>query len=123
MARRALILEDEKVLRKHLGRLLQREGFEVCAAASVQTFRDHVACERFDVVLLDLSLPDGDGICAWEQARGEQPAARAILMTAHGSADTARRAAASGIAAVLAKPLDLRALLDWVEPGAATGAA
>jgi DNA-binding NtrC family response regulator len=119
MARRALILEDERVLRKHVARLLEREGYEVCAAETVGAFRELAGVGRYDVVLLDLSLPDGDGIRAWEQVSGGQPDAMALLMTAHGTADTACRAAAAGIVAVLPKPLDLRRLVECIELSAA----
>ncbi len=110
-----LILEDDGVLRKHLARLLGRRGFDVTTTASVSEFRRTLTSSRFTAVLLDLSLPDGDGVDAWSESREHLPDATALLMTAQSCAAVEERADRAGIAAVLDKPFrvtDLLALLD-----------
>ena len=114
MARRILILEDEKLLTKHLARLFVARGYEVHTAATVASFLAIARGERFETLLLDLHLPDGDGLDAWARIRDMQPGARTILMTAHGSADVAARALDLGIHAILSKPLNLSLLLASV---------
>lgn len=111
MRRRMLILEDDVILRKHLCRLLSRHGFEVQAVSSVSAFLGRALRLRFHVLLLDLSLPDGDGLEAWERARPAQDGAVAVLMTAHGSEEVLSRAARLGIRTMLPKPLDVPSLL------------
>ena len=112
VARRMLILEDERLLTKHLARLFAARGYEVQTVGTVASFVAVARGERFEMLLLDLHLPDGSGLDAWEEARATQTGARAILMTAHGSADVARRARELGIHAVLSKPLNLSLLLS-----------
>lgn len=111
MTRRMLLLEDDAILRKHLCRLLARHGFEVRAVSSVDAFLSWALRLEFQAFLLDLSLPDGDGLDAWGRARSVQPGAVAVLMTAHGSDEVARRAADLGIQALLPKPIDVPNLL------------
>lgn len=109
--RSVLILEDDGVLRRQLSRCLDRRGFVVTATASVREFRASLAASRYAAVLLDLSLPDGDGVEAWRAGRDCQPGATAFLMTAQAGPEVAERAGQAGIAAVLDKPLRVSELL------------
>ena len=114
MVRRVLVLEDEPILAKHLVRLFSARGYEVHTAHTVATFLALARGGRFEVVLLDLLLPDGNGLDAWGEARAAQVGARAILMTAHGTPELACRARALGIHTLLGKPLQLSLLLSAV---------
>ena len=106
-----LILEDERLLTKHLARLFAARGYEVQTVGTVASFVAVARGQRFEMLLLDLHLPDGSGLDAWAAARDGQAGARAILMTAHGSPEVAARARELGIHAVLSKPLNLSLLL------------
>lgn len=110
MARRVLILEDDAPLIRQLGRLLTTRGYEVHVTSSVAAFLATVEGERFDAFLLDLWLPDGNGLDAWATARSGQRTAAAILMTADFTPEVERKAAALDMSA-LPKPLDVAALL------------
>lgn len=114
MERRILILEDEPLLAKQLARLFARRGYEVHSASSVAQFLALALRLPFQALLLDLRLPDGDGLEAWARARGAQAGAVVVAMTAHGGADAARRADELGVRAVLAKPLDVSSLLSAI---------
>lgn len=114
MRRRILILEDDVLLRKQLRRLFHARGWDVRDTESVSAFVDAAAEASFDACLFDLSLPDGDGLDAWRRARSSQPAARPVLMTAHGGAGVDERAWALGVLTTLAKPFDLAALVAAV---------
>jgi len=116
-----LILEDERLLTKHLARLFAARGYEVQTVGTVAGFVAVARGERFETLLLDLHLPDGSGLDAWAEARTTQAGARAILMTAHGSPEVAARARELGIHAVLSKPLNLSLLLSsFAEPSGPT---
>ena len=118
MGRRILIVDDDDLLRVQLQRLFTRRGYEVATAASMSEFIAALASGPFDACLFDLSLPDGSGLDAWESAGAEQRHATAVLMTAYGTDDVARRATELGVRAILGKPLDLPVLLAAVGSGA-----
>lgn len=116
VTRRVLIVEDAAVLRKHLARLFAREGYMVttaanCAEALAQLNRTH-----FDVLLLDLALPDGDGLDLLAGLRDRQPL-QTLVMTASCTPEKERRAGQLKVS-VLRKPLDLVLLIDAVRSGA-----
>ena len=111
VGRRILILEDEPLLTKHLRRLLAARGYDVHVADTVGAFLAAARRQRFDALLLDLSLPDGDGLSAWAEARSAQEGAVAVMMTACRSPEVARRAQDLGVRALLPKPLEVPLLL------------
>ena len=121
MARSILILEDEAVLRKHLCRSFERRGFDVRGAGSVAEFLEAARDRRYDTVLLDVSLPDGDGLEAWALARALQGDAEAFVLTSQALADVAPRAALLGVRTLLSKPVDLPALMGAVNARAGGG--
>jgi len=112
----ALIVEDDAGLRDSLGLLVGREGYEVRLAADRAEALRLLTQAPADVVLLDLGLPDGDGI---ELLRDEDLAARCdfIVMTGNASVETAVQALRVGSLDYLTKPVDrerLRTLLASV---------
>jgi DNA-binding response OmpR family regulator len=117
MTRRMLLLEDDGLLRKQIAVFFRRLGYEVHVAQTVAAFRALAEHGRFDTFLFDLSLPDGDGLVAWQAVRASQEGARAILMTAHGGPGLAERAAQAAVDVVLPKPLDLLTLQEAAAAG------
>ncbi len=109
------------MLRKQIARFFRRGGYEVHEAETVAGVLELAADERFDTCLFDLSLPDGDGLVAWQAVRAFQPGARLILMTAHAGPGLAERTAAACVYAILAKPLDLFTLQAVAESAASRG--
>ncbi len=116
VARRVLIVEDAAVLRKHLARLFAREGYTVTTAASCAEALAQLHRTRFDVLLLDLALPDGDGLDLLAGLRERQPR-QTLLMTASCTPEKERRAGQLNVS-VLRKPLDLVFLIAAVRSGA-----
>jgi two-component system, NtrC family, response regulator HydG len=112
----ALIVEDDAGLRDSLGLLVSREGYDVRYAADRSQAQRMLAEAPADVVLLDIGLPDGDGI---ELLRDQELAARCdfIVMTGNASVETAVQALRVGTLDYLTKPVDrdrLRTLLAAV---------
>ena len=112
----ALVVEDDAGLRDSLGMLVAREGYDVRYAASRAEARKRLAEGYSDVVLLDLGLPDGDGM---DLVRDEELAANCdfIVMTGNASVDSAVQAMRIGSLDYLTKPVDrerLRTLLASV---------
>lgn len=120
MIGRVLIVEDEAVLRKHLARFFAREGYEVSTASSSAEALDRLHGAPFDMLLLDLMLPDGDGLDLLA-GLGERRPPRTVVMTASSDPRDERRAHALK-AVMLRKPLDLLRLARALRGGAARAA-
>lgn len=106
-----LILEDDATLRRQLGRVFASRGYDVVETASVAGFVAASAQRTYDACLLDLCLPDGNGLDAWELVRPAQEDAVAVAMSGQPTPEAEERARQLGCAALLAKPFDLSALL------------
>ena len=115
VAQRILILEDDATLRRYLGRAFGARGYEVVETSSVAAFVDAGRARAYDACLLDLSLPDGNGLDAWDRVRTWQTRAIPIVMSARPTADAEARAHRLGCAAVLTKPFDLSAAVAACE--------
>ncbi len=110
-----LIVEDEKLLRWSLEKRLTGIGHKVDAAADLAQAADLLARRQPDVVLLDLSLPDGFGLDFFESHRGKLEGAAVIVMTAVGQVEDAVRAMKLGALDFLTKPVDHDELLRLVD--------
>ncbi len=114
MGQRVLIVEDEPVLRKHLERLLIREGYVVTAVGSRAEALQHLARGRFETLLLDVKLPDGDGLDLLAELRERSRPQHTVVMTASYSSENEARAYQLNVRLMLRKPLDLRQLVSAV---------
>jgi DNA-binding NtrC family response regulator len=102
-----LLVDDDDVFRTVMGRELDRSGFEIVFAANGGEALQ-VAAERQPLVaVLDLSLPDMTGLQLLERLRAACPTTEAIMLTGHGSIDTAIQAIRSGAFDYVAKPCPL----------------
>lgn len=114
MKRRVLIVDDEPNILKSLSSPLEREGYDVGTAAG---YSDAVAANdgSYDCVLLDVWLPDGDGVALLETFRKQYPDQIIVMMSGHSTIGTAVRAVKSGAHDFLEKPLSLEKVLITVE--------
>ena len=111
---RLLVVDDDADLLRLLSMRLQANGYRVATADCVEAARSRLGVERFDLVLSDVRLPDGDGLALFEDIRRQHPALPVILLTAHGSIPDAVEATALGVAGYLTKPFDSQALLRGI---------
>ena len=102
-----LIVEDEPVLARELGRFLEDAGHSVRLAGTGREATAALAEAEPDVALLDLRLPDASGIDVLAQLQEQNPELAVVLMTAFGSVSDAVQAMKQGAADYLQKPLDL----------------
>ncbi|MDY0046695.1 MAG: sigma 54-interacting transcriptional regulator [Thauera propionica] len=107
-----LLIDDDPDLLRLLSMRLKANGYRVSTAASVEAARGLLGIERFDLVLSDVRLPDGDGLALFEEIRQQHPALPVILLTAHGTIPDAVEATSRGVAGYLTKPFDSQALLS-----------
>lgn len=80
MTLRVLVVDDSLTVRMDLSEAFQRAGFDVVAAATVGDARKALADGTFDVALLDILLPDGDGVDLLSEIRSDEHAADTVVM-------------------------------------------
>src|SRR6478609_8494458 len=115
-----LIIDDEAAIRESLQTLLELEGYDVGVAASGEEGLARLGDRPFDLVLLDLALPDRNGIDLLPEIRAIDPQLPVIMITAYGTVENAVRAMQSGAANFVQKPwdnekllADVRAAVGW----------
>jgi DNA-binding NtrC family response regulator len=106
-----LIVDDEAEIRESLETLLQLEGYRVVTAGSAQEGLAQIGERAFDVVLLDLALPDRNGMEVLGEIRIANPQQAVIMVTAYGTVENAVRAMQSGATNFIQKPWDNEKLL------------
>ena len=110
-----LIVDDEEKIRTMLRGVLQDEGFRTLEADSGEKVLDLVAQWHPRLVLLDIWMPHMDGIALLEQLQSRNPALPVIVISGHGTIETAVRATKLGAADFLEKPFSLDTLLRSVQ--------
>jgi DNA-binding NtrC family response regulator len=131
-AHRVLIVDDESSLRTALFRVMDRQGFQVITANSIKEAEFLAGCapangqksdqkadnangdQTLDLALVDLRLPDGDGIELMQRLRAAHPAIQVIILTGHGSIELAVRATQHGAFHFITKPFNMEELLSIV---------
>jgi DNA-binding NtrC family response regulator len=108
---RLLVVDDEKLIRGSLQRALAGLGYEVDAADSSAAALTALARTRFDLVVLDLKLPDGTGLALLRRIVGEAPDTKVVVITAHGTVETAVEAMKLGAYDFIKKPFELDEIL------------
>ncbi|HEY0051051.1 MAG TPA: sigma-54 dependent transcriptional regulator [Pyrinomonadaceae bacterium] len=115
MARKAiLVVDDEKSQREILEMILSGEGYDVTTASSGEAALKFVADRRFDLVLSDLKMTGMSGIDLLKELVAYDKSIMVILLTAHGTVDSAFEAKDMGAFAYLQKPYDREKLLETV---------
>ncbi len=110
---RALVVDDDPEILRPLAKLVEGEGFTTRTAESLAKARSQLAGDSWDVVIADLSLPDGSALDLLSQIE-DLAETEVILITGHGSIDSAIEAFRGGAIDYLTKPIDtgrLRGLL------------
>jgi DNA-binding NtrC family response regulator len=111
--RRVLVVDDDEAVLKGLGEYFARLGYEVVRAATGKEGLTAFQTQEPDVTILDLRLPDIDGLQVLEVMR--QKRALVILLTGYGDIPTAVKAMQLGAENFLTKPVDLPHLVATVE--------
>src|SRR5215471_1197791 len=107
-----LIADDDRLIRLTLEAGLSLYGFRVSCVRSGREAMDAALAKRFDGIISDVYMPDGDGLMLLREMRLSQPKTPIILMTAVGSVNLAVRAIEEGATDFIAKPFEVEALAD-----------
>jgi len=117
-----LVVDDEIGIRELLSEILGDEGHTVLLAESAQQARQLRESNRLDLVLLDIWMPDTDGVTLLKEwASGGKLTMPVIMMSGHATIDTAVEATRIGALDFLEKPITLQKLLKAVETGLQRG--
>jgi CheY-like chemotaxis protein len=121
---RVLLADDDDAVRGMLQEALQRDGFEVIAAAGVREALGHIAAEDFDVLLSDLHMPHaGDGFTVVSAMRHTHPHAVTMVVSGYPELEEALSAIRYQADEVLVKPLDIFSLRKLIREKLANPAA
>jgi two-component system nitrogen regulation response regulator NtrX len=110
-----LIVDDEPGIRQSLKGALEDEGYKASTAESGEACLELLKKRPFDVVLLDIWLPGMDGLEALEKIKQSEDAPEVIMISGHGTIETAVRATKLGAFDFLEKPLSLEKMLILVK--------
>jgi two-component system, NtrC family, nitrogen regulation response regulator NtrX len=112
---RILVVDDESNIRVLLEEILTEEGYEVTTAADAAAARDARREHDYDLTLLDIWMPDTDGISLLKEWSDEGSLGAVVMMSGHGTVDTAVEATRLGAVDFIEKPVSLAKLLRTVE--------
>jgi CheY-like chemotaxis protein len=116
---RVLLAEDNPVNQRLASKVLEKRGHQITVTATGRGAFERVRDERFDVVLMDVQMPDMDGLEAtalireWEKTRGRRTPI--IALTAHSMKGDRDRCLAAGMDTYVTKPFDAARLIEVVE--------
>jgi DNA-binding response OmpR family regulator len=115
MSARVLVIEDDAKIRAILERGLRLAGHMATLTEDLASGRERWVAGAFDLVLLDVMLPDGNGLELLAERRADGDRTPTVLLTAREESELRERAAAAGATAYLPKPFAYRELLACVE--------
>lgn len=109
-----LVVDDDLDILAALHDLLEHEGYRVTCASTCHDALVHATGCSYDAMLLDIGLPDGDGLSVLDVLRDQHPSLPVIVLTAFGSSEYSMRSLSHGAFSYVKKPYDgdaLRGLL------------
>ncbi|MEK6641599.1 MAG: response regulator, partial [Nitrospirota bacterium] len=112
---RILLVDDEPLMRLSMVDALEAVGHDIEAAASGTEGIDAIHQRPFDLVITDLRLPGADGLAVLAAAKEQSPHTEVVMITAHGSVETAVGAMKLGALDYITKPFQMDELLLIVE--------
>ena len=113
--KRILVADDEEVIRVACTRILTRAGYEVTTAVNGDEALRQIRNGNIDLVLLDIKMPVLDGMKVLEILASENPGQRVVVITGHGTAETAAQAVKAGASDFLTKPFSPNELRNSVQ--------
>ncbi len=111
-----LVVDDEKKIADILAQRLQIRGHEAVAVYEGRSALERLNQEPFAGVLLDLRLPDMDGVEVLKQLKAQYPHIQVVVISGHAGADEFQNCLALGAAACFQKPADIAQVLQVLTP-------
>jgi DNA-binding NtrC family response regulator len=111
---RILLVDDEEDLVEYMSKRILKEGFYVKACFSGEQALEAAKQADFDVAVVDLKMPGMDGVETQKRLRQIQPFLQCIVLTGHGSIESALESGREDAFEYLLKPVDYEALMDKI---------
>ncbi len=111
---RVLVVDDNQDLLETFAMILRRRGFNVDTAPDGLRAVDKFRAQPFDVILMDVVMPEMNGVEAFRRIRQLSPAARVILMTAYSEDELIRMALDEGALRVVYKPIKIDKMIELI---------
>jgi two-component system response regulator PilR (NtrC family) len=102
-----LVVDDEQSMREFLELLLKQEGYETVCCGNFKDARKIIPAGRFDLIITDLKLPDGNGLDLLAEAKSSDPDTQVLVITAFGTTQTAVEAMKLGAYDYIGKPFKI----------------
>ena len=115
MNAKVLTVDDAPEIREIVSEILQHHGYDITEAGSAAELREKFEGHQQDIVLLDLKLPDGDGLDLLPQIKQKWPDTEVIVLTGNATIDAAVSATKNGAYQFIQKPFDPKTLILQIE--------
>jgi len=112
---RVLLVDDETIFTKNMSKLLKNRGYQVTAVNSGDNAIRELEQNHFDVIVLDLKMPGMDGITTLKEIMKLGLFTETLILTGHGSIDSALEAMKLGAYDYLTKPCEIDELVTKIE--------
>ena len=110
-----LVVDDDQIIRSMLERFFKHEGFGVSTACDGLTALNLVKSEKFDIIFMDVRMPQMDGLEATREIKKINPEQKIVMMTGYTEEEIYHKAQKEGILAFLYKPFDIEEVIDLVK--------
>jgi two-component system nitrogen regulation response regulator NtrX len=117
MTKKILVIDDERSILETLGGILTDEGFSPICVDSAESGLKHIKSEAVDLVLLDIWMPGMDGMEALQKIKEEYPELQVIMISGHGTIETAVQATKMGAFDFIEKPLSYDKIVLAIKNG------
>jgi two-component system chemotaxis response regulator CheY len=110
-----LVVDDAEFLRVRISKMLIAEGYQVIEAENGVVAVEKYKAERPDVVLMDITMPEMDGLTALKNIKAIDPQARVVMLTALGQESVVLEAVKSGARDFVVKPFNQERVLSALQ--------
>ena len=101
---KVIVLEDDAIIRTNLENFLRRQRYDVASAPTLASAREYLSKDNFDLIFMDMRLPDGESIELLKQLQTRPQRPLAVVMTGFGSVESAVDCMKNGAFDYLIKP-------------------
>ncbi len=115
MAQKVLLVDDEQDFVEVLQERLETRGMSVQTSLTPQKALDKVKEENFDAIILDLQMPDMDGLTVLKEILKDHPDMQVIILTGHATVDKGIKAMKLGALDLIEKPVDINLLIEKIK--------
>ena len=120
MEAKVLLVDDEKDFLESMSERMRLRGMDVITSSSAKEALEVIENDVFDAIILDIQLPEMDGMAVLKKIKTKHPEAQVILLTGHASLEKGVEAIKIGASDYLEKPADMEALSKKIKEAKAT---